>query len=177
MRRAIRAKTRAKPRGIRRGTPGALLPLVLVLTVSGPAQAQYQQKIGNDSARCTAGAGPAVKVTVKGIEGSIGTLRVQSYRATEGDWLKKGRWVNRIELPARAGAMVFCVPLPSAGSYAIAVRHDANGNGKTEISSDGGGMSNNPAITIFNLGKPNYRKTAFAVGDGVTAIQITMKYM
>ena len=82
-----------------------------------------------------------------------------------------------IELPARAGSMTVCVPLPDAGSYGIAVRHDVNGNGKTDLSSDGGGMSNNPSINIFNLGKPSYTKTAFAVGNGPRTITITMKYM
>ncbi len=38
-------------------------------------------------------------------------------------------------------------------------------------------MSNNPGINIFNLGKPSYKKTAFAVGSEIKAITITMKYM
>ena len=42
---------------------------------------------------------------------------------------------------------------------------------------DGGAMSNNPSINIFNLGKPSYRKTAFEVGEGVTSIRINMRYM
>ncbi len=73
--------------------------------------------------------------------------------------------------------MTVCVPLPEAGSYGIAVRHDVNGNGKTDLSRDGGGMSNNPSINIFNLGKPSYTKTAFAVGNAPRTITITMKYM
>jgi uncharacterized protein (DUF2141 family) len=72
--------------------------------------------------------------------------------------------------------MTFCVPVPSSGTYGIAIRHDVNGNGKTDIRQDGGAMSNNPSINIFNLGKPSYQKTAFAVGSGVTAINVTMKY-
>ncbi|MCM3274417.1 DUF2141 domain-containing protein, partial [Paenibacillus elgii] len=31
-------------------------------------------------------------------------------------------------------SMTVCVPLPEAGVYGIAVRHDVNGNGKTDIS-------------------------------------------
>jgi uncharacterized protein (DUF2141 family) len=37
-------------------------------------------------------------------------------------------------------------------------------------------MSNNPSISIFNLGKPSYDKTAFSVGDGVKTISIRMRY-
>jgi len=145
--------------------------------IAGPAQAQYRQKIANDPAKCAVGKGSAVNVTINGIETSSGTIRVQSYRGTKADWLAKGKWIYRIEAPARAGTMRFCMPLPGPGTYGIAVRHDVNGNGKTDIASDGGAMSNNPSINIFNLGKPSYRKTAFNVGGGVESISIAMRYM
>ncbi len=141
-----------------------------------PAQAQYRQKIAHDMAKCESGAGPAVLVTVNGVSQSNGTIRLQSYRGTAADWLEKGRWINRIEVPARAGTMRFCMPVPSAGTYGIAVRHDVNGNGKTDLSADGGAMSNNPSINIWNLGRPSYKKTAFSVGNGVERITINMRY-
>ena len=146
------------------------------VTAVAPAQAQYRQKISNDQSKCASGAGPAVQVTINGISKSAGTLRVQSYRGTAADWLEKGRWLNRIEIPARAGTMTVCVPVPSAGTYGIAVRHDLNNNGKTDLSTDGGAMSRNPSLNIFNLGKPSYKKTAFQAGAGVTPITINMRY-
>ncbi len=149
----------------------------LALGAAAPLHAQYRQTISNDLAQCRGGDGPAVLVTIDGVKESKGRIRVQSYRATAADWLKKGRWINRIESPAKAGTMAFCVPVPSSGSYGIAVRHDLDGDGNTDLSSDGGGMSNNPSINIFNLGKPSYTKTAFAVGNGVKSIRINMKYM
>lgn len=143
-----------------------------------PISAQtYRQTISQDMGKCAPGQGPAVRVTVNGVKSSSGMVRVQSYRGTKSDWLEKGRWINRIEAPARAGRMTFCMPLPASGTYGIAVRHDVNGNGKTDISKDGGGMSNNPSINIFNLGKPSYQKTAFKVDGGVHSISINMKYM
>lgn len=72
--------------------------------------------------------------------------------------------------------MTFCVPVPETGTYGIAVRHDANGNGDTDISADGGAMSNNPSINIFNLGKPSYKKTAISIGPGVKSISVRMRY-
>lgn len=147
------------------------------LLVVTPAQAQSRQKISNDLSRCSSTSGPAIKVIVRGIETSTGNIRVQSYNGTKADWLTKGKWINRIEAPAKAGTMTFCMPFNSAGTYAIAVRHDKNGNGKTEISSDGGGMSNNPSINIFNLGKPSYKKTRLNVGNSVSTITINMRYM
>lgn len=155
---------------------GGTLAFALAATAT-TAQAQYRQTISNDPAQCAAGAGPSVMVTINGVSQGRGTIRVQSYRATGQDWLNKGRWINRIEMPARAGTMRVCVPLPAAGQYGIAVRHDVNNNGKTDLRSDGGAMSNNPSINIFNLGKPSYTKVGFDVGNGVERIAINMRYM
>lgn len=147
------------------------------LAVPLPAAAQYRNEIRSDMSRCQSDRGPAVMVTVDGIKASSGKLRVQAYRATADEWLVRGKWLSRIEVPARAGTMTFCVPVPAAGTYGIAVRHDVNGNGHTDISSDGGAMSNNPSISIFNLGKPSYTKVGVPVGKGVRSIRIAMKYM
>jgi uncharacterized protein (DUF2141 family) len=161
---------------------GSTAPLISLLgaaaiATAAPAAAQYRQTIGNDLSKCQAGSGPAVMVTVDGIKSSAGRLRIQSYRATPQEWLQKGRWLNRIEVPAKAGTMTFCLPVPGPGSYGIAIRHDINNNDKTDIFGDGGAMSNNPPLNVFNLGKPSHKKTAIAVGDGVKSIRVQMRYM
>ena len=156
-----------------------LAPALLVGAVVVPGEAavaQYRQKIVNDAAKCR-GNGPAVRVSVTAVKSGTGVVRAQLYRATKQDWLEKGRWIHRIEVPARAGTMSLCMPVPQPGSYAIAVRHDVNGNGETELTKDGGGVSNNPSFNIFNLGKPSYSKAAFQVGNEVKAISITLHYM
>lgn len=135
------------------------------------------QQIANDLSKCNAGDGPAVLVQVRGVKEAAGRIRVQSYPATGGAWLAKGRWLHRIESRANAGAMTFCVPVPAEGKYGIAVRHDRNANGKTDISQDGGGFSNNPSINILNLGRPSVGKVAFHAGPGVTRITVNLKYM
>lgn len=145
------------------------------LAMTGTASAG--SVISNDMTRCSAGEGPAVKVIVQGIKSSGGKIRVQTYPATKAAWLAKGRWLQRVESGARAGTMNFCLPVAAAGNYAIAVRHDKNGNGSTDITSDGGGFSNNPSISLFNLGKPSVGKVSFYAGSGVTTVTINMKYM
>lgn len=147
------------------------------LILAAPAHAQYKQRIDNDLSRCTAGSSSAVMVTVDGVSGSSGIMRVQLYRGTKGEWLQEGKWLSRIETRAKNGSMTFCLPVSAPGTYAVAVRHDKNGNGKTDLASDGGAMSNNPGLNILNLGKPSYRKTAFSVGTGVKSIRIRMRYM
>lgn len=149
------------------------------LCVAAPALAQ-RQEIGNNLSRCAASAsGPAVLINVRGFSAPTGNVRVQSYPATKAAWLTKGEWLDRIETAVRPndGAMRFCMPVPEPGEYGIAVRHDVNGNGKTDLSKDGGGFSNNPSINIFNLGKPSVNKAAFYAGPGVTKITINLRYM
>lgn len=152
---------------------------VAAMIAAVPAMA-HGQVIGNDLERCaSSGNGPAVLVDVRGFAAATGKVRVQSYPATKSAWLTKGEWLNRIDSQVRPanGAMRFCMPVPQPGKYGIAVRHDRDGNGKTDISRDGGGFSNNPSISIFNLGKPAVEKAAFYAGPGVTKITITLKYM
>lgn len=164
---------------IRSLRPAATLGLaagLLAIPVSG-ASAQYNQTIRNDPARCAPGAGAAALLTITNIADSRGTLRIQSYRGTKDEWLAKGKWLSRIEVPARAGTMRVCMPLPGPGTYAIAVRHDRNGNGSTDLTEDGGGMSNNPSINVFNLGKPSYTKTRFSVSNDPVVKSIQMRYM
>lgn len=149
---------------------------LLALSLAAPANAQYRNTVAHDRNQCS-GNGPAVWLHITNIEGATGNLRVQLYRGTKEDWLESGRWLNRIEVPVRATSMSICMPVPSTGNYAIAVRHDKNGNGKTDLSSDGGGMSNNPSINIFNLGKPGIDKTRFAIGREVKSMSIRMRYI
>ncbi|WP_338241941.1 DUF2141 domain-containing protein [Aurantiacibacter hainanensis] len=148
----------------------------IALGLSAPASAQYRNEIRHSVAPCR-GEGPAVWLQVTNIEGSSGTMRFQLYPGTDADWLERGRWINRIELPARSGTMQVCMPVPRPGNYAIAIRHDKNNNGRTDISSDGGGMSNNPSINIFNLGKPGIDKTRFSIGREVLPMSIRMRYL
>ena len=152
---------------------------VAAMIAAIPAMA-HGQVIPNDLERCGGSRnGPAVLVDVRGFAAETGKVRVQSYPATNSAWLSKGEWLNRIDIPVRPsnGTMRFCMPVPQPGKYGIAVRHDRDGNGKTDISRDGGGFSNNPSINIFNLGKPGVEKAAFYAGPGVTKITITLKYM
>jgi uncharacterized protein (DUF2141 family) len=161
---------------LRSAAAGLALAALAGASLASAAPVTYRNKIANTPAQCN-GSKPAVWVTVDGIKSSAGKMRVQLYRGTASDWLEKGKWINRIEAPARAGQMTFCMPVPAAGTYGIAVRHDVNGNGSTDLSSDGGGMSNNPSINVFNLGTPSWKKTAFTVGTTVKPITIAMRYM
>jgi uncharacterized protein (DUF2141 family) len=139
------------------------------------APASAQAAIGPDAAACNAGSKqPAVLVKVSGFKNRTGKVRIQLYGSNPSDFLAKGKKLRRIELPVTAATMPVCVAVPKAGSYAIAVRHDADGNGKSGWN-DGGGFSRNPSISFADL-KPKYNEVAIPVGPGVKPIDVVLNY-
>ncbi len=141
-----------------------------VLALCAPAFAQ--------PATACAGDAPAILVNVSGLKSRAGLIRVQSYGGDPAHWFDKGTYLRRVELPAGQADQV-CVPVPRPGTYAISVRHDSNGNGKSDRA-DGGGMSGNPDVSLMGLllkRKPAPARVQVHVGNGVTPIQIVMNYV
>lgn len=146
-----------------------------MLALVGPAAAA-DAALGPDAALCRSGSSdPAVLVNVSGFKHRGGKLRVQLYGGNPADFLAKGKKLRRIDLPVTGtGPMQVCVAVPRAGRYAVAVRHDADGNGKSGWS-DGGGFSRNPRISLLDL-KPSYDEVAIPVGKGVKPVSVVLNY-
>ena len=70
--------------------------------------------------------------------------------------------------------MRFCLPLAHSGNYAIAVRHDANGNGKSDWN-DGAGFSRNPDLSLFHL-IPKVEDVVFQSDGSTKKLEIVMQY-
>jgi uncharacterized protein (DUF2141 family) len=137
--------------------------------------ASAQAILGPDAAACRSTAsGPAALVIVSGFKNRNGLVRVQLYGANPNDFLAKGKYLRRVELPISAASMQVCVALPGSGLYAIAVRHDADGDGKSGWS-DGGGFSRNPAISLANL-RPRHSDVAFRADGGVERLNVVLNY-
>ncbi|MEH3107784.1 MAG: DUF2141 domain-containing protein [Sphingomonas fennica] len=84
---------------------------------------------------------------------------------------------HRLSVPAAdAGALAF-ENLPS-GDYAVALFHDANGNGRLDtalgIPREGFGFSRNPTILF---GPPRFAAARFAVRGGTINQPVHLKYM
>jgi uncharacterized protein (DUF2141 family) len=153
---------------------GVVLGLTLALVApGGSAQAAA---IGPDAALCRPGVdAAAVLVRVVGFKARTGTLRVQVYGDDPAEFLAKGRKLKRIDLPVTgSGPMDVCVGLPHSGNYAIAVRHDIDGSGKSGWN-DGGGFSRNPRISITSL-KPRFEDVVIGVGQAPKAIDVVLNY-
>lgn len=146
------------------------------LAIAFAAAPGFAQVLGPDAAACRPGAGQsAVLVSVNGFKERTGRIRVQLYRAND-EFLARGRYLQRIDLPVSGGAgpMRFCVNAPAPGRYAIAVRHDVDGNGSSGWN-DGAGFSRNPSLSLTRL-RPNVGDVAIDVGHGVTPVNVVLNY-
>lgn len=126
-----------------------------------------------NAAACARGES-AVLVRVGGFKAQRGMLRVQIYGSNPGDFLAKGKKLRRVDVPVAGSRMEVCVDLPGPGNYAVAVRHDADGNGKSGWS-DGGGFSRNPTISLVRL-KPSFNDVVIQVGRGVRTVDVVLNY-
>jgi uncharacterized protein (DUF2141 family) len=150
-----------------------LLSGAMAVAVAGAGAPAVGALLG-DAAACARGES-SVLVRVGGFKERQGTLRVQVYGSNPADFLAKGRKLRRVDVPVtRAGRIDVCVGLPGPGNYAVAVRHDLDGNGKSGWS-DGGGFSRNPSISLVHL-KPSYRDVVIQVGNGVRPVDVTLMY-
>lgn len=152
----------------------SLTALAALTLAAQPVSAQTV--LGPDAVRCNPGAKrPALLVKVSGFKNRVGRLRVQLYGSNPREFLAKGTKLRRIDLPVTSsGTMAVCVAVPEAGNYAIAVRHDADANGRSNWN-DGGGFSRNPDISLLDL-KPKYHEVSIAVGNGVKPIDVILNY-
>lgn len=159
-----------------------LSAIVVVLSAAlTPASAQGEGAIlGPYAARCTAGNAPSILVTIVGLKQRTGTIRVRTFGGASDTWFDRKKWITRVELPTPAsGPIRVCMPVAAPGTYAIDMRHDMNGNGKTDRA-DGGGASGDPRVTLLDFvfgRKPPPGITAVHVGRGVTPITVTAMYL
>lgn len=135
--------------------------------------------LGPDAARCGANGGPAILVHVAGLKDRGGQVRARIFGGDPSTWFDKRNALKRTEVPTPTiGSVDICMPVERPGVYAVDIRHDTNGNGKSEIA-DGGGLSGNPDVSLFDVlfkRRPPAEKVSVRVGAGVTPLTIIVKY-
>jgi len=125
---------------------------------------------------CDAGAGgAALNVRVENIRAKEGNLRAQIYSSDPDEFLEKGKKLVRVDVPvALDDEQNICVPLPSAGTFALVIMHDINANGKADFFSEGFGFSNNPSL---GFGPPDGEEVMVNVPEGVSEVSVKLKYI
>lgn len=156
----------------------AMVGLLGAVSLAMPVAAQANT-LGPAAARCDSNQTAAL-IEVAGFKARTGTLRVQIYAANAKTYLEKRKWIDRVEVPvARSGAMRICLPVDQPGNYVVSVRHDINGNGKSDRS-DGGGLSGNPDMKLSDFvfkRKPSLAATSVAVGPTTRRVAVTLNYI
>ncbi len=157
----------------------ALLALLALSAPLAGARAAISGAAVVDPAACRADArAPAVLVKVEGFKRVGGSLRVQIYGSDPAQFVKGGERLARVDLPVRQAPSEICFALPAPGRYAIAVRHDVDGDGKGGIN-DGGGFSRNPGISLGDAlarRMPRYEDVAVQVGAAPREVDIVLNY-
>ena len=126
--------------------------------------------------------GPVSKIwlnlSIEQVRSSRGVITLTLYPDDQARFLapKGALFVARVK--ARAGIARSCIYLPGPGTYALALYHDENGNGKVDrnaigIPQEGFGFSNNPSVLIS---APSLKSVRFSVARTGSNTGIRMKY-
>lgn len=114
-------------------------------------------------------------VTVDNLTSVKGTVRVAVY--DEASWLAdEPPWGAAKEVPAGTASLQFDFDVPP-GTYAIAVLHDENDNGKMDyrllrLPKEPYGFSNG---VVPRLGPPKFEAAAFSMGEEALALDISLR--
>lgn len=151
---------------------------VAAVSAAAPvASAHAAASLGPHAERCAPGAtDPAVQLTITGFKDREGQLRIKAFNGEGDDFLKSGKYLIKFDVPvSSSGDMTVCVPLPGGHArYAISVLHDRDMDGKTDLWSDGFGVSNNPKL---KFSKPKPGEVAFAAPQAVGVMRIVLNYV
>jgi len=150
------------------------------VALAAPCAPAFATILGPHAAACADGADrPAMLVDIIGLKARTGVLRVQSYGGDPSRFFDKGTYLERVEVRAPAsGPVEVCMPVPRSGAYAVSVRHDLNGSGKSDLG-DGAGMSGNPDVSLMDVifrRKPSPSKVTVDV-KGVERVRVVMNYV
>ena len=145
----------------------------LLALALAPFSAAAQPPLGRDADVCRAGR-PSILVNVIGFNHRTGNIRVALYG--EEGFLQHGQTLRKVNLPvAPSGPMRICIAVPHPGRYAVALRHDVNGDNASRDWNDGGGFSRNPHISLLHL-RPSFDDVAVTVGNGVLGVNVVLLY-
>ena len=124
---------------------------------------------------CGTAAAATLTVTVQNIAGTEGQVRVAVY--DQASWLGEPRWAVSQPAPGDpAAGLTARFELPP-GTYAVAVRHDVNENGRMDYRllrrpKEPYGFSNG---VVPRFGPPKFAAAAFAVAEEAVDLAIELR--
>ena len=157
-------------------------PAAAALPLLAAAVIPSSPDLGKEAGRCRPNEpGPALLVTVAGLEDRKGDLKLEVYPANDRDFLaddnvlvEQGKVFRRVEVPVPpSGPVELCIRVPGPGPYAVSLLHDRDRNHKFGWFVDGIGFAGNPKL---GLGKPRARAAEVTAGDAMTRLSIVLNY-
>jgi uncharacterized protein (DUF2141 family) len=122
--------------------------------------------------------GPALLVKVEGLKNRTGEVRVRAFGGDPKTYFDKKFVTAAVyKTPPASGPVEYCLAV-KPGVYAVDVRQDVNGDGKT-TAVDGIGISGNPQMSMLDVvfkRRPPNDVVQVRVGGGVTPVSITVRY-
>lgn len=151
----------------------ALIGLSSIAVLSAPVAASAQTECQGPKSDTS------IEVTVSGLRDAKGQVAVTLYADDSNRFLVKRGSMYSGRVAAVAPVTKMCLYVPKPGVYALAVYHDANGNGKFDrggligLPLEAYGFSNNPP-TFVSL--PSFRSVRLNVARTGMTTSIKLKY-
>jgi uncharacterized protein (DUF2141 family) len=146
----------------------------LFVAALGALPAAASAQLGADAAACRSGR-PSILVNLSHFNQRTGNIRVAVYN-NPSTFLDRGATLRKVNVPVTAGGpMRVCIAVPQPGQYAVAVRHDVDGDNARGDWSDGGGFSRNPRLSLMHL-RPRFGDVAVNVGPGTLGVNVVLNY-
>jgi uncharacterized protein (DUF2141 family) len=121
--------------------------------------------------------GAKLEISIDNAHSSRGLMTGSLYPGDPSQFLVKNGALKVWSVPASAPQTRMCIWLHGPGTYAFAVYHDENSNGKWDHSVlgriEGFGFSNNPR-TLFSA--PTYNQVKFQAVGAVTILHVRLRY-
>jgi uncharacterized protein (DUF2141 family) len=151
--------------------------LKLAAAAAGSLLALYPALAHADSCQGTPGTAK-LDIVIEGVRSAKGQMTSSLYGADRSQFLVKNGALKVWSTPAAPPETRMCIWLKNGpGTYALAVYHDANSNGKWDHSLLGGiegfGFSNNPHV-LFSA--PKFDEVKFEAKAGVTTLHVRLRY-
>lgn len=123
-------------------------------------------------------AGPALLVKVDGLKNRTGEVRVRAFGGDPKTYFDKRNVTAAVyKAPPASGPVEYCLAV-KPGIYAVDVRQDVNGDGKTSAV-DGVGISGNPNLSMLDIifkRRPPNSVVQVRVAEGVAVVPVTVRY-
>ena len=122
-----------------------------------------------DPTTCSDG-NPELRIKVSNVKNSKGIIVADLHDDVKENFLDWEKVVLRVRATATEDETFFCMPVPTAGTYAVAIYHDKNSNAFFDknflgLPKERFGMSNNPK---FSTKSPEFEEAIFEVpAEGV----------